>query len=96
MRKIAGYVLFSGVLDGDDVRARFEAVSQLVAEWLATKGAMRDAEGTRELVLADGRVATYSCTSWTSGEGTGTRDALLNGCTTREMLKATLPSTHAA
>ncbi len=70
MRKVAGYVLFSGVLDRDDVRARFEAVSQLVAEWLATKGAMRDAEGTRELVLSDGRVATYSCTSWTSGEGT--------------------------
>jgi hypothetical protein len=69
MRKVAGYALFSGVLDAAGVDTRFEAVSQMVSGWLASKGTAREVSGRHELVLRDGRVATYSSASWQSEEG---------------------------
>ena len=58
MRKVASYALESEIQEGADSSARFQAIGDLVTQWINKKGIADPS--TRQFVFSDGRSGTYS------------------------------------
>lgn len=62
MQKVAAWALFAGQgrADAEETAKRLEKIQALIIGWRDGKGSLREGRSNVELVLKDGRVATYS------------------------------------
>lgn len=69
MQKVAAYALFANFKDANDAKSRFDAVGEVVQDWLTGKGQFRLSDEGQELLLRDGRVGKFETSSYVTGEG---------------------------